>query len=1571
MSLFSLPLLAGAASAAPSSIVIDGNQDGVGDDWQGLSGTPRDPHFQLIADPVGNADTTTFNNSERDYPNWQAGSDGTASGKSDIGNVYVYDYRAGTDLIVALAWDRAGDTGTGRYYVELNQKPNQGLVNDRTVGDQRITIGINGADDLECKFIQPWTASGWGTENDCSSISVSVNDSDITDYFGSPNDSAPDTLERNTFVETVINLTDFDATTCPVSGFQSLSIRSQEGNENGDTSALKDRATGNVDIPSDCGAIKIEKRDHATGELVNVAGSVFKIEPDPTAGSSSTGPKYVKDNNGGPAGYLTDSDPTVGKITITDVDPDTYTVTETAAPAGYLLPPPGCNDGDTDRCTVKTVAIGGTATFVFKDKRQYAAPTIGKNAAALYDETYTWDIEKTVSDDDEDPGPSATQNVPEGTKATFDYAVTLSQGQRTTSNYRVTGTVTLGNSNALPMTVTLEDALEDGTECSFTTADADAATPGHQVVLAANAAAVQVGYTCSPGDDAEDGTNVATVTWDKGRYPQTQEDVNTPPSEPGTDSAQAPYAFAVDGETDKTVSVTDDQHDFDPAWEKTWGEGVDPETRSYVKEFAGEPGTCTDYDNTATITETDQSASAAATVCVGQDLVVTKNVVASLTRTYAFDIDKSADATALEVNPDTGKAEADYTVVVTDGAATDSLWVMTGTIFVSNPNDWQGVTLTDIADAYDGDGDSCEVDTTGGLEIAADAEDVEFPYTCTFDEKPSYDGNNVATITWDKAKAATPSGSDSGTVEVAEEDWDVDEVGKTVTIIDDKTVPGETHELGEVTWQGKGTQTSFSYSLQLDGVPGRCVDYTNTATIVQTKQTADETVTVCAPQGVRVEKTGAGTYDRTYRWLIDKEADQTEVSIDGGQAEFDYTVTATPDGYVDSGWTMTGAITVANPNDFQTMTVDITDVPDVGGGAVCTVEDGEGVLIPKATVVDDVLVPAEVTRNYSCTFTAKPTYTGGSNKALATWDGGSAMSGATPIVFSLDDETNKEITVTDDMVDLKAPEALGTADWNADGEPTEFEYTLTQQGVSGECTDYTNTAVIEETEQEASETVTLCVQAPLSITKTVDASYDRTYLWTIAKAADRTQVEISSGSASFRYTVTVSPTTFTDSGWAMVGVISVVNPNDAEVGAITADVTDVTDVGGTCEVDGGQELTVQPGETVDLEYSCSFTEKPAYKGQNTATATWQGNQSERSVSDAVDVEFELDQETNRTIDVYDDKVSLDPAVLLGTADWLEGERSFQYDLQLAGVAGACTSYTNTATIAQTQQSADETVTVCRQASPVLANRVAGSFDRTYAWEIAKRADGTTFDTGDEGSAEIGYTVDVTPGSFTDSGWTMVGALTVTNPNTYKSLTVNVTPAIDLGGGAVCTLDAGQSPVVPAGGQVTYGYSCAFDSQPAYVGTDSTRVTWDLGAAEVATPVELLLDGETDRVVDVVDDQTKPGSEVPLGQAEWNADGTPTTFTYTLDLDAEANECEEYTNTAEIVQTEQADDVTVEVCGPEILPTESFRPPPLIKGVEGGLPTTGGPSLGLTAAGLALLISGIALMVTSRRRRSLI
>ena len=350
-----LPFVAAgtAEAAVPTSIVIDGNQDGVTDDWEGLSGPGSG--FTPIHDPVGNADTTTFHNSESDYPNFQAGSAGTPSGKSDIGNVYVRSYRApNDDLIAALAWDRAGDTGTGRYYVELNQKPDQGLVPDRTVGDRRVTIGINGSDTLECQRIERWSGTAWANATDCSSIPVVVNTGTVTDYFNSPNDSPAGKLGQNTFIEMGVNLTAFGATACPVSGFKSLTIRSQEGGQNGDNSALKDRATGVVDIPSDCGSLVITKK--VAGQAGSAgAGATFQVTPDPATGTGST--------------VVTTG--TDGTVTITGAKPGDYSVKELAPPSGALLP------AVASATQTVTVPKGGPGTLSFDDPYGTGAFTKG------------------------------------------------------------------------------------------------------------------------------------------------------------------------------------------------------------------------------------------------------------------------------------------------------------------------------------------------------------------------------------------------------------------------------------------------------------------------------------------------------------------------------------------------------------------------------------------------------------------------------------------------------------------------------------------------------------------------------------------------------------------------------------------------------------------------------------------------------------------------------------------------------------------------------------------------------------------------------------------------------------------------------------------------------------------------------------------------------------------------------------------------------------------------------------------------------------------------------------------
>ncbi len=614
IALVTLPVLwLAPAYAAPSTIVADGDQNGLSNDWEGHATSPG-PGFAIIRDGVNPNDTSGFagGNAERDYDGipqdkgWAYDKQGVPSGKSDIGNVLVDSYRnAQGHLILALGWDRGNGTGTQNFWVELNQAAHNQIMPPRLEGDVRINMDINGSSLQECESAQLWTGTQWGQAQNCDTVSdFGVNDAPIRDFFESGNSAGnPRMLPTNQFFELTIDLTALGATSCPVAGFSTFNMRSQEGNENGETSQLKDLAQGPVDIPSDCGVIKILKKDFATGGLVTAPGTKFEISPNPTAGAQDTSAKTVTDNDSNVTpGELADADPAVGSIKIVNVKPNVdYTVREIAAPEGYLLPPAGCDAADdTDRCTTKSVGSGGTVTFSFKDKRKYDAPEVTKTAVATYNAKYTWDIEKAVKNPNGTFGASATQNVPEGTGATFDYQVTLTEKDEIKSGWRVAGSVSVKNPNQLPMTVTLTDELSDGTECTFPNVSDVSGTEGQQVSLPANAT-TEYAYTCSPGANPSDGTNTAKVQWSKAAYPQGQADVDATNPGTGTATFDKAYSYKVQTETKKTVTVTDTQHQWSPAWSRTWSQSGKSETRTYSKTFTGTPGTCTTYDNTATI----------------------------------------------------------------------------------------------------------------------------------------------------------------------------------------------------------------------------------------------------------------------------------------------------------------------------------------------------------------------------------------------------------------------------------------------------------------------------------------------------------------------------------------------------------------------------------------------------------------------------------------------------------------------------------------------------------------------------------------------------------------------------------------------------------------------------------------------------------------------------------------------------------------------------------------------------------------------------------------------------------
>ena len=301
----------------------------------------------------------------------------------------------------------------------------------------------------------------------------------------------------------------------------------------------------------------------------------------------------------------------------------------------------------------------------------------------------------------------------------------------------------------------------------------------------------------------------------------------------------------------------------------------------------------------------------------------------------------------------------------------------------------------------------------------------------------SYSGTNTATATWNKAAAYTADGSATGSAAFTL--TQAGSTNKTVTVTDSL---GGT--LGTVTATDAApfAAKSFIYSYGFKGEPGTCKTYDNTATLTETGQTASKTVKVCVGKDLTVTKTAAASYDRLYKWKIAKPWTRPPPVAPGENAVFNYTVTVTPDGFTDSGWKLSGKITVTNPNDWEAITANVTDATNVGGGAVCTVTGGANVSIPAGK---------SVTLDYSCTFTGQPAYTG-TNTATVTWNKvtyftpGETTTGTAAVSFTVANETNKTITVVDNKTGA-TDVTLGTANW-PDGVKS-FTYASTKSKASG------------------------------------------------------------------------------------------------------------------------------------------------------------------------------------------------------------------------------------------------------------------------------------------------------------------------------------------------------------------------------------------------------------------------------------------------------------------------------------------------------------------------------------------
>ncbi|NHB84652.1 hypothetical protein G7085_08610 [Tessaracoccus sp. HDW20] len=194
-----------------------------------------------------------------------------------------------------------------------------------------------------------------------------------------------------------------------------------------------------------------------------------------------------------------------------------------------------------------------------------------------------------------------------------------------------------------------------------------------------------------------------------------------------------------------------------------------------------------------------------------------------------------------------------------------------------------------------------------------------------------------------------------------------------------------------------------SYTADLGAAAGTCETVDNTAGIVQTGQSSSADVTVCSGADLTVDKNTVNSFDRSYMWTIEKTGPTGRLYADPvtGKVTAGYEVTVTPIGHTDSGWAMSGEITVTNPNLWQDVTATVSDEVSLGTGATCTVTGVTG--DPAAVDADatapgfQYVVPRDTTLvfGYSCTFAGQPDYTG-SNTAVVTWDADAAHTRAAP-----------------------------------------------------------------------------------------------------------------------------------------------------------------------------------------------------------------------------------------------------------------------------------------------------------------------------------------------------------------------------------------------------------------------------------------------------------------------------------------------------------------------------------------------------------------------------------------------
>ena len=577
---------------------------------------------------------------------------------------------------------------------------------------------------------------------------------------------------------------------------------------------------------------------------------------------------------------------------------------------------------------------------------------------------------------------------------------------------------------------------------------------------------------------------------------------------------------------------------------------------------------------------------------------VTKTATPSFTRKYKWQIDKSVTPTDITLFG--GQSDsATFSINVTPGspAYTDTLAVVNGTIKIKNTSGdtVRVISLTDAIPGYPSITPSCGVTFP---HVINNNDSVTCTYSVTPPDTDPGAHTNTATATINAGADVDPSVF-TGTAEFNFATATPTEIDKDPPVYDNYNGGGESQV-------GSAGTTTWPITYKKTYTCGEDQTYANVARvdITGTPDPTDSARVNIHCLSLTVTKTAAVTLRRHYLWTITKSVTPDSWSLfNGDQGTSRYTVTATPNGFLDSAQTASGNITIHNPNTVPVYIYNVADTISTGLNAnvgTCQVSGADITLAGGYALAAgaDIICPYSRTlpdntvRTNTATVTAKPTTSGQSK----TFTGQATVDPSTATLT----EINKTVNVTDNYQNSGAT-ALGTATYP---DPSTWNPTRTFSCPDSAGTK-TNIATITETGQADTASVTVNCYT-LSVSKTAAPKWRKTWTWNVEKTISPTADSITLAENEpyvVQYTVTPSATSAIDSV-RIDGTIAVSNtsPIDATINSVS----DMLSVSGAATVSCGVTFPYTLVKT-NGTLNCTYTKvlSDTVSQTNTATAVRQ------------------------------------------------------------------------------------------------------------------------------------------------------------------------------------------------------------------------------------------------------------------------------------------------------------------------------------------------------------------------------